>query len=120
MENRYKTTAVSPEPAPEAEKKPSPKRKKRFSLDRVDQVIRYVVFLAAIGGVYIWNSHYAERQVKKYEQLQRDIKELKSEYATMDAALSYNTRRSVIANIVDTLGLRILTQAPIKIERDEK
>lgn len=68
--------------------------------------ISYVLFLVAIGMVYIWNSHVAETQVKEEARLRKEIADAKAEYKTMHARLSAGTRRQVIFEKVDSLGLK--------------
>lgn len=68
--------------------------------------IRYVLFVVFIGMVYVWNSHIAEQQVKEEARLRKEIADAKAEYKTMHARLSSGTRRHVIFQKVDSLGLR--------------
>lgn len=82
--------------------------KRRFGLQASDagKYIRYVVFLVVIGLVYIWNSHVAEKQVRRENKLKKEIADAKAEYKTMHARLSAGTRLPVIAAKVDSIGLK--------------
>ncbi|MEZ4827640.1 MAG: FtsL-like putative cell division protein [Bacteroidia bacterium] len=91
------------------------KGRKGLSLVVVDDYIKFMLFLAAIGLVYIWNSHHAERQVKKMESYQQEVKRLKSNYLLKESTLSAGTRLSEIQQIVDTIGLRTLDEPAFKI-----
>ena len=77
--------------------------------------IRYVLFLVGIGMVYIWNSHIAENQVKEEAKLRKEIADAKAEYKTMHARLSAGTRRGVIFQKVDSLGLRVTSNNVYKL-----
>ena len=116
MENKIKHNEEAP-----AEKQKKKKGLKtpgfrfRVSAEIVDKYLRYVIFLTAIGLVYIWNAHTAQKQIRKLDQLTAEIRELKSDYTTLNSELSYGTRQSVIAQKVDTLGLRKLTSPPYKL-----
>jgi hypothetical protein len=109
-ENRVKETH-----APTAEPVAPVGKPRRFSWLRkpaglrskdAGRYIRYVVFVVFIGMVYIWNSHIAEKQVKEEARLRKEIADAKAEYKTMHARLSSGTRRHVIFEKVDSLGLR--------------
>lgn len=84
----------------------------------VGRYVRYIIFFVAIGMVYIWNSHVAEKQVKQESQLRKDISDAKAEYKTMHARLSAGTRRRVIFEKVDSLGLRTTSDNVYKITSD--
>ena len=75
----------------------------------------YVIFLVSIGLLYIWNSHFAEKQVRKAEQLQRELRDLKSEYMTLNAQLSNARQQSEIAKRVSSMGLEELKAPPYKL-----
>jgi len=91
------------------------KAPKGLSVKRVDDYLRFIIFLALIGMVYIGNSHYAERQVKEIELLEKDVKELKSKYLLRKSTLSAGTRFSELKPVVDTLGLKPQVQPPHRL-----
>lgn len=91
------------------------KRRGGISMGVVDDYIKFMLFLAAIGLVYIWNSHHAERQVKTMESYRVEVKRLKSNYLLKESTLSAGTRLSEIQQIVDTIGLRTLDEPAYKI-----
>lgn len=93
---------------------------KGLSVVKVDDYIKFMVFLAAIGVFYIWNSHQAEKQVKLKEAYFKEVKRLKSNYLLKEATLSADTRLSQISEKVDTLGLRPLKEPAFKIVRNGK
>ncbi|MCB9234354.1 MAG: hypothetical protein H6581_22060 [Bacteroidia bacterium] len=111
MENEIKRTKTA-----EPEAAPKPAKKSRFSARDVDKALRFVLFLTGIGLVYIWNSSHAQKQVRTMDALTKEIHEMKSEYTTLSAELSFGTRQSEIAQQVDTLGLKQLKIAPYKLE----
>ncbi|MDX2250218.1 MAG: FtsL-like putative cell division protein [Bacteroidia bacterium] len=91
------------------------KPRRGLSIMVVDDYIKFMIFLAAIGLVYIWNSHRAERQVKIMESYRVEVKRLKSNYLLKESTLSAGTRLSKIQQIVDTVGLRTLHEPAYKI-----
>jgi hypothetical protein len=93
----------------------TPKRTAGLSINKVDRYLRFIVFLVAIGMVYIWNSHWAENQIRHEEQLEEAIREAKAEYKTSHARLSHDSKRSEVAQRVDTLGLIVPKDPPFTI-----
>lgn len=90
---------------------------KGLSSKKVDDYLRFSVFLVLIGMAYIWNSFEAEKQVKLREDYRKDVKELKSRYLLQKATLSAETRLSEIKDKVDTLGLRPLYEPAYRLVR---
>ncbi len=86
--------------------------RKGISIHKVDRYLRFTLFLVFIGLVYIWNSHRAESQVRKVQQLDKQVRELKWDYSNLGAELSFSTRRSVLEKRVDSLGLHKLDKPP--------
>lgn len=89
--------------------------KKGISVKKVDKYLRFLVFLTLVGMFYIWNTHYAVKQVRKMEALQLEVKDLKSKYLMRESTLRAGTRLSEIAQAVDTLGLRPLDRPAFKL-----
>ena len=82
-------------------------------MKRVDDYLRFMIFLAVIGMFYIWNSHYAERQIKEMEVIEAEVKDLKARYLLRQATFSAESRFSEIKSSADTLGLRTTGAASI-------
>lgn len=86
----------------------------------MDDYLRFVVFLAVIGFVYIWNSHLAEKQIKERDKLKAEAKAVKAEYFIRKAELGAKIRyTSLLANI-DSIGLYKPEQAPYKLKKKKK
>lgn len=96
------------------------KGKSGLSVKRVDDYLRFIIFLALIGMVYIGNTHYAERQVAEIEVLEKEVKDLKSKYLLRKSTLSAGTRFSELKPVVDTLGLRPQVQPPHRLIKQHK
>ncbi len=88
---------------------------KGLKIRKVDDYLRFVIFLALIGMAYIFNSHLAERQVKQLEEVRASVKEQKSRYLLKQATLGATVRFSEIEAAADTLGLRRLAQTPFEL-----
>jgi len=91
---------------------------KGISARKVDRTLRFLLFLTTIGMFYIWNTHFAVKQVRSMESLQKEVKDLKSKYLMQEASLRAGTRLSEITKAVDTLGLRPLQKPAFKLVKE--
>jgi hypothetical protein len=89
-----------------------------LSSANVSRYVRYAIFLVIIGLAYIWNSHVAEKQVRRENKLKQQVADAKAEYKTMHARLSAGTRQSAIQDRVDTLGLHPSSKNIYQLKRD--
>lgn len=89
-----------------------------LTADNVSRYVRYSIFLVLIGLGYIWNSHVAEKQVRRENKLKQQVADAKAEYKTMHARLSAGTRQSAIQDRVDTLGLHPSSKNIYQLKRD--
>lgn len=107
------------------EKKPSsPKRNWLYeSLDlskwvHYQTVIRnlpFIFFLAAIAIIYIANEHYAEKNIRELDQLEKEMNEMRWEYMTKKSELEYISKQSEVAKMIEPAGLKELREPPKKI-----
>jgi len=89
----------------------------------------FVFFLSFIGIIYIANSYYAEKNIRKINKYSEELKELRSEYITSKSRLMFLGRQSEISRLAKDKGLS-LTEAiappgkiivePAKSSDDEK
>lgn len=75
----------------------------------------FVLFLGFLATIYIANSHYAERNVREIQILQKEIKEMRWNYMSLQSENMFNSKRSEIAKGVREEGLRPLRTKPKKI-----
>lgn len=75
-----------------------------------------VLFVAILGVLHVANNHTAENKIRRMNALEHDIKELRWLYMTSKADLMYNSKQSEVAKMVESMGLKELTQPPFKIE----
>jgi len=105
----------------------SPRRKKKNwlyeSLDlskwiHHEKVIRnlpFIFFLSALGILYITNSHYAEKNVREINDIEKKLNELRWEYMSTKSELENMSKQSEVAKMVSEEGLKELQQPPKKI-----
>lgn len=77
-----------------------------------------LIMIAVLAFVYVDNRYYCETQLKKENQLRKELKELKYESLTISAELMQISRRSNVLKMVNDKGLKLIeaTEPPLKIE----
>lgn len=86
-----------------------------WSSDLILQNLPFVGFLGFLAVVYIANAHFAERNVRNIQMLQREIKELRWHYMSLESEIMYKSKRSEMVNDVKEDGLRPISSKPKKI-----
>lgn len=88
---------------------------KWVSYDTVIRNLPFVLFIAGLGIVYIWNSHHFEKSVRDANTIEKQMKELKWEFTTTKSELEYSSKMSEVSKMVLTTGLQELRVPPKKI-----
>ncbi len=88
-----------------------------FNLNRDWMVkqIPFAFFVLFLLLLHIYNVHTTERIIRNTDQLNKEVKELHSEYITILSELMSESKQSTVASKLDTLGIKELTTPPIKI-----
>ncbi|WP_207428583.1 FtsL-like putative cell division protein [Pedobacter sp. SYSU D00535] len=79
------------------------------------EMMPFIIFLAMLGMVYIANRHFAEKNIRQIDKLNKEVKELSWDYKTLKADLMLKSTQTEVANQVDTLGLFEPVEPPNKI-----
>jgi len=72
----------------------------------------FVYYLAFLGVIYIALGHYAERNMRKIDALQNDLREQRWQYMSAHSEVMREGSRSNIAESVAGSGLEASRQAP--------
>ena len=75
----------------------------------------FVFFMATIAILYIANAHYAEKNVRELNQIERKMNEMRWEYMTTKSELENISKQSEVAKLVAPSGLKELREPPKKI-----
>ena len=78
--------------------------------------VPFVTFLGFLATIYIANAHYAERNVREIQVYQRDLKEIRWYYMSLQAENMYNSKLSEVEENVKDEGLKTLTSKPKRIK----
>jgi len=66
----------------------------------------FVLFLGFLAVIYIANTHFAEKQVRQIQTMQREVRELKRQYNSLKSEIMFKSRLSEVGEDVQNLGLR--------------
>lgn len=68
--------------------------------------LTFTLFLGFLAIIYIANTHFAEKNIREIQVLQRDLKDLRWYYKSLLSENMYNSKQSVVAEKVAQDGLR--------------
>ena len=80
--------------------------------------IPFGMFIVLLLLIHSWNAHNVEKMIRKTDKLNREIKELRSEYISILSQLMSESKQSAVAAKLDTLGIKELTSPPYKITQN--
>jgi hypothetical protein len=78
-----------------------------------------IIFVMALGLFYIGNTHYAEKTVRRINNMQAEVEDLRADYTTMKSDLMFASKQSEVAKKVKGLGLEESLEPPTKIAVEE-
>ena len=101
----------------EKEVKPTGKPFKNFSFrkvlggnfltdDKARKNMPFLLFLAVLAFVYIGNSYFAEKNIRKIEKKQKELRELRYNYVDTKSELLQKSRASKVASSLAGRGLK--------------
>lgn len=83
------------------------------------QYVPKILFVLALGLIYIGNTHYAEKTVRRINNMQAEVEDLRADYTTMKAELMFSSKQSEVAQKVKAFGLKESIIPPYKIVVEE-
>ena len=75
----------------------------------------YILFLAALAIVYIYNGHYADKVSRDIGRTSGKLKELEYEYKTVKGEILLRSKESEVEKAVAPLGLKPLQEPPLPV-----
>lgn len=79
------------------------------------QYLPKILFVMALVLLYISNTHYAEKTVRRIEQVQSEVEDLRADYTTLKSDLMFASKQSEVARKVRAIGLRESIQPPTRV-----
>jgi ABC-type transport system involved in cytochrome bd biosynthesis fused ATPase/permease subunit len=111
MGNKIKQEA--PQPAIEQKPRPEPsvRKKKRkfpnfmhvfgiFDRHQIVMLMPFILFLTFLTIIYIGNSYYAERTIRKIEKTKTELRDRRAEYISASSELMFRTKQSEVAKAI--------------------
>lgn len=83
--------------------------------DVVVRLMPFIVFWVFLAIIYIANSYYAEKTIRELDAMNKELKELRSEYISTKSELMFRSKQSEVAKDVEILGVKEAITPPRKI-----
>lgn len=74
--------------------------------------VGFLVFLAALAVLYIYNGHYSDNISRDLNRTNKEVKELQYEYKTLKSEVMFRSKESELSKAVAPFGLEELTLPP--------
>ena len=129
MDNKFR---IEPERGNEVKVKPSKGGKSAFSgLEKRLKLESYfeegfpvqylpkILFVMMLGLLYISNTHHAEKTVRRIDQVQSEVEDLRADYTTLKSDLMFASKQSEVARKVKGMGLKESLNPPTKVLFDK-
>jgi cell division protein FtsL len=97
----------------EGVKKKKYRWKRWLNYQAVVKQVPYLLFLALLAVLYIYNGHNADKLVRQTSKAARELKDLQSEYKSVTGDVLLRSRQSELVEAVKPLGLQELTTEPM-------
>jgi hypothetical protein len=78
----------------------------------LEKNLAFAGFLTLLGVLYIWNTHQAAEKARTETSLRNELRDLKSEYLTLNARISVARQQTSILQMADSLGLHVPAEPP--------
>jgi hypothetical protein len=90
--------------------------KRWLNYQSIVKQLPFILFLAVLAVIYIYNGHQADKVSRNIDQLTRDVKELKWEYVSKKKVVMFMSKPSEVAKAAAPLGLKELEQSPVVLK----
>lgn len=90
--------------------------KRWLNYQSIVKQVPFLLFLALLAVLYIFNGHYADNTIRKINRTAKEVKELKYEYIAVKSKVMYQSKQSELVKAVVPLGLKELVQSPVVLK----
>lgn len=91
-----------------------------FTKETIMDFLPFVAFLSLLAILYISNTFYAEKTIRKINTLTNELKELKAESITARSDRMFKSKQSEVAKEADKIGLKESVEPPVKLIANNK
>jgi hypothetical protein len=78
-----------------------------------------ILFVMLLSILYISNTHYAEKTVRRINHTRIEVEDLRADYTTLKADLMFASKQSEVARKVESLGITESLTPPFKVRVEE-
>jgi hypothetical protein len=78
-----------------------------------------ILFVMLLVLLYISNTHYAEKTVRRIDAVQSEVEDLRADYTTLKSDLMFASKQSEVARKVKALGLKESINPPTRVVASE-
>ena len=78
-----------------------------------------ILFVLFLSLIYISNTHYSEKTIRKINETQTAVEDIRADYTTLKADLMFASKQSEVARRVKVLGLKESSRPPFKVIVEE-
>src|SRR5438105_5001036 len=68
------------------------------------QYLPKILFVMTLSLIYIGNTHYAEKTVRRINNIQAEVEDLRADYTTLKSDLMFSSKQSEVARKVKAYG----------------
>ncbi|PJJ80341.1 FtsL-like putative cell division protein [Mucilaginibacter auburnensis] len=86
-----------------------------ITTEEATRALPFVLYVAFLGMIYIGNRHLAEKNIRKIDKLNKEVKELNWGYKVAKADMAFKSTLNEVAQRTDTLGIKESLAPPQKI-----
>jgi Bacteriodetes cell division protein (FtsL-like) len=92
--------------------------KRWLNYQSIVKQLPFILFLAALAVLYIYNGHYADKTMRKINRTAKEVKELKYEYIAVKSKVMFQSKQSelVKSDAIQQLGLKELVESPVVLK----
>lgn len=81
-------------------------------------MLTLIMFITALVVPYIYLSHKSDNKIRRMDKLNRELKELRSEYITLKSEIISTNKQSDVAKRLADKDIKPLKEAPYQITKD--
>ena len=83
--------------------------------DKAFSQLPFIFFLGALGVMYIWNAHLAERNLRQIQNLKEEVQEARWHFMSVRSDLMYSSTQTQVEGRVKKMNLSAQGEAPYVI-----
>lgn len=89
-----------------------------FTRETVSGLLPFIGFLSVLAILYISNTFYAEKTIRKIDFIHGELKELKAEFITAKSDRMFKSKQSEVAKESQKIGIKESVEPPVKLIAD--